>query len=139
MAFTYDDAYYVSYANAPCDFLNSYKSTCDLSGRPLSGVSRLAGVVAAEYARPVGSQLEAYGGADYRVQSSYYSALTDDTFSRVPSYGTLGLHAGVRSNNWDASIWVKNALDKSYYTVVTVDSSQGLAKAVPGDPRYPCG
>jgi iron complex outermembrane recepter protein len=134
---SYTDAYYKSVANTTCPYLLSYQVSCNINGAPLAGVSRWAAASTVEYVRPVGRH-EIYGGGDYSYRSSYDSNLNNDIFARIPGYGLLGAHLGIRAPDgaWDLSFWAKNLLNKFYYTVLSPNSQLGTVSGMPGDPRY---
>jgi iron complex outermembrane receptor protein len=138
----YTDAVYADYKNGPCplELIGAVTRACDLSGKPLPGVSKWVVATGGEYRRPasLGSlDGEAYAGADYNWRSAFFSSASDSVYSRIGAYGLLNLRLGFRSSrNWDASVWVKNAADTRYlqYISAQVGSAGGLL-ANPGDPR----
>jgi iron complex outermembrane recepter protein len=156
LAATFDDADYVAYPRAQCPYLYSYVSTCNLSGAPLAGVSRLTLFGGAEYQHPIGrvdahefgfyklnqQNIIGYFGGDVTYRSSFLSALNDDPFSRVPAYTLLGLHAGARTEDGtlNFSVWVKNLTNKTYLQQIAVGTSAttgiGVSTAILGDPRF---
>jgi iron complex outermembrane receptor protein len=155
-AATYDDGIYVSYPRAQCPYLYSYGSTCNLSGAPLSGLSRLTFFAGTEYQHLIGNvdahefgfyklnqqNLIGYIGGDVSYRSSFLSALNDDPFSRIPAYSLFGLHAGARTEdgNLNVSLWVRNLTNKTYLQQIAVGTSGatgiGVATAILGDPRF---
>ncbi|WP_242124390.1 TonB-dependent receptor [Sphingobium sp. Sx8-8] len=136
-AATYNDAKYTRYTHAVPDYLNSYLTSVDLSGRPASGASKwsLGGTV--EYVRPAGGDRDIYIGADGSYRSGYYASVNLDPFSRVPGFALFGAHAGLRQSEgrWDLSVWVRNLFNKDYYNTISVNSTYGVALAALGEPR----
>jgi iron complex outermembrane receptor protein len=138
---TYDQATDVSYKNAQCPYLLSYKPSCDVSGSQLAGVSRWALSVSADYSAELGNiadqDLIGYTGGQVFYRSGYFSALNDDPYSRITGYSVVDLHAGLRSEDrrWDVSLWVRNLFDTRYDTSVFVNNGFGLVNASLGDPR----
>ncbi|ACB96649.1 TonB-dependent receptor [Beijerinckia indica] len=140
---TYNDATFLSYPKAQCPFAYSYLSTCDLSGQPLTGVSRFALFLGAEYKHSIGHYADqdiiGYIGGDLTYRSSFFSTLNDDPFGLVPAYSVIGLHAGFRTQdgNYDVAFWVKNLANTTYYAQISVGSSSAVpvATAILGDPR----
>jgi len=139
-AFT--DAEYVSYANGPCplELIGTVTRACDLSGRPLPGVSKYVVSVGGEYRRPahvLGLDGEAYVGADWNWRSDFYSNASDSRYSEIGSYGLLNLRAGFRSDDrWEAFVWVKNAGDEEYFQYISgLVGNTGALTGNPGDPR----
>ena len=133
---TYTDAIYRTYTDAPAQYLNSYLTAIDLSGRRASGTSKWAFTGNVEYVQPLGNA-EVYLGGDGSYRSNFYSAVNLDPFSKVPGYAVFGVHAGVRdaSGTWDLSFWVRNLFDKNYYNTKAISSSYGVILAGLGDPR----
>ena len=136
------DGEYASFANGPCPLELTTSSTvaCDLSGKEFPGVSPWAGSIGGEYrwqAGPVGESGEAFIGADASYRSSYYSDASDSEYLKIDSYTLLNLRAGFRSDsNWEAFLFVKNALDEEYFQFLSFESSRsGLVVGNPGDPR----
>jgi iron complex outermembrane recepter protein len=134
-AFT--DATYVSYKNALCPYELSYNSYCNISGQPLSGVSKWAGSIWTEYTRPVGHGLNGYIGGNVAYRSSFYSTVNDDPYAKVPAYTLVGARIGVRSDNgkWDLSVWASNLFNEKYWNTLSVNSTLGTINGVLGDPR----
>jgi iron complex outermembrane receptor protein len=135
-AATYNDAEYQKYTNAVPSYLESYKTSVDLSGRQASGAPKwsLGGTV--EYVHPAGDK-EVYVGGDGSYRSSYFATVNLDPFSRVPGYALFGAHAGIRESDgrWDLSVWVRNLFDKNYYNTIAVNASYGVALSSIGEPR----
>nr|WP_249194895.1 TonB-dependent receptor [Gluconobacter cerinus] len=125
---TYDDAYYNSFASAPCAIENSYNKSCNFTGSRLALVPKWVGVLGFDYQHPVGHvggvNLMAYGGATYTMQSSFFSATNDSIYSRINGYALLNLTFGLRSEDrkWDVSGWIHNATDKKYFTLLAGSS-----------------
>jgi len=134
-AFT--DATYLKYTNAICPFLLSYQTSCDISGQPLSGVSKWAGAVQARYEAPVADGVSGYVAADASYRSSFYSSVNDDPFTRIKGYALVGAQVGMRRDGgpWDVSLWVRNLLDKDYLLTATVNATWGLTQVAVGEPR----
>ncbi|WP_375395579.1 TonB-dependent receptor [uncultured Sphingomonas sp.] len=132
----YDDAYYVSYKNAPTPYLTSYLGVVDLSGQPASGAPKWSLTGSAEYVMK-GSAVDFYAGGDESYRSSFFAAVNLDPFSRVAGYTLTGLHAGIRKPDarWDVSVWVRNLFDKDYYNTRAVSAQFGVVLAALGEPR----
>lgn len=134
---TFTDASYVRYTNAICPFLQSYKTSCDISGQRLSGTSKWVGAVQARYETALGSRLVGYAAADASYRSRFFSAVNDDPFTEIKGYALVGAQLGLRAANgpWDVSVWARNLLDKNYLTTATVNGTWGLTQVAPGEPR----
>lgn len=138
---TYNDVYFASFAKAPCPF-EIGASSCDLSGQHLSLTPKWAFVVGGEYyqrldpVEALGPQpLIAYVGADFAYQTAFYSDVPASIYNRIPAYGLLNVHAGVRFEDasWDLSGWVHNALDTRYFTTLSA-ANTGLITGNVGQP-----
>jgi len=134
-SFTYDDAFFGSYANAACPYELSFMTTpCNLTGKPLPITPKFAMAVGGEYSRHIDwfdsfspKPVVGYAGADWTYQTSFFSNYDDSIYSVIPAYGLLNLHAGVRFDDasWDLSVWVHNALDKHYFINLSAISLPG--------------
>jgi iron complex outermembrane receptor protein len=86
--------------------------------------------------RKTDGEVDAYLGADWSLRSSFYAAVNLDPFSKVNEYQLLGLHAGVRyGKHWDASFWMRNALDEHYLNTSSVTATYGVTYVEVGEPR----
>jgi iron complex outermembrane receptor protein len=134
---SFTDAIYVRYTNAICPFLQSYQTSCDISGQRLSGTSKWAGAVQARYEAPLSETLVGYTAADATYRSTFYSAVNDDPFSRIKGYALVGAQLGLRAANgpWDVSIWGRNLFDKDYLLTSTVNATWGITQVGVGEPR----
>lgn len=119
---TYDNAYNESNPAAPCPIERGGSSvSCNLTGRPLAGVSPWVGSFGGEYDQPlppIGREnLVAYFGANYILRSGFYSAADDSYYSHVPGYGLGNLTFGVKQQGggWDLSGWIRNFTNTRYY------------------------
>jgi iron complex outermembrane receptor protein len=139
----YDDAIYTSFSNSPCGIEYSGIATiCNLTGKPVSGAPRWTANVRGEYSHVLGSaSIRGYGGAEYNYRSSNFYTSDDSSYALIPGYGLVNLHLGLRSNSgsWDASLWVRNALNKDYFTALNNPSggvfATGYIVGSIGDPR----
>jgi iron complex outermembrane receptor protein len=133
---TYNDAYYVSYRGASAQYLTSYQTTVDLSGRTASGAPKWSLTGTAEYTRSVGS-VDVFAGGDASYRSGYYAAVNLDPFSYVPGYSLFGIHAGIRQpdSRWDVSLWVRNLANKNYFNTKAINAQIGVINAALGEPR----
>jgi iron complex outermembrane receptor protein len=138
----YTGAEYISYPNGPCPLeqIGSVTRACDLSGRPLPGVSKYVVSLGGEYRRPIrlgGLDGEAYAGADWNWRSGFFSNASDSVYSRIDSYGLLNLRVGFAADDrWDVFAWVKNATDEEYFQYISGHvGNTGALYGNPGDPR----
>ncbi|OYX56683.1 MAG: hypothetical protein B7Y86_07845 [Brevundimonas subvibrioides] len=136
------DGEYASFANGPCPLERVSASTaaCDLSGKALPGVSPRAIALGGELHAPgtaLGLSGEAFVGADASYRSTYNSDAAVSRYTEIAGYSLLNLRAGFRSDDgWEASVFVKNALDEAYLQFVSVQTgNSGLVIGNPGDER----
>jgi iron complex outermembrane recepter protein len=119
----YDNAYYASNPNAPCPIEEGGPThSCNLSGRPLVGVSAWTGSFGGEYDQPLPpigrfQNVVAYVSGNYLLKSGFYSGADDSAYSYIPGYGVGNLAFGVKQANeaWDLSGWIHNFTDARYY------------------------
>lgn len=139
---SWTDGEYTSFKNGPCPLerIGASTAACDLSGKELPGVSPWALAFGGEVHGPgsaLGLSGEVFAGADASYRSTYNSDAAVSQFTEIKGYGLLNLRAGFRSDNgWEASVFVKNALDEEYLQFVTVQTgNSGLVIGNPGDER----
>jgi len=136
------DGEYTSFRNGPCplELIGASTAACDLSGKELPGVSPWALAFGGELHGPgsvLGLSGEVFAGADASYRSTYNSDAAVSRYTEIEGYGLLNLRAGFRSDNgWEASVFVKNALDEEYLQFVSVQTgNSGLVIGNPGDER----
>jgi len=138
---TYADTIYVSYPAAPCPFGTSGPNggtICDLSGATLPNAPRWAIAAGGEAALPISAASEVYAGADWSWRSRYITASDNSSFGKIPGYAIVNGRLGVRDPNgrWDIFGWVRNLLNKDYYTRRGLAPfNTGYLGAAVGDPR----
>lgn len=129
---------YVNFANGPCplELIGNSTSACNLSGRPLPGLSKWAFSGGAEYRIPMGEDMT-YVGVDATYRSSFYSDASDSKYLKVDSYTVVNLRAGlITSGNWEFVVWAKNIFDTHYYQYLQPQTgNSGAVVGLVGDPR----
>jgi iron complex outermembrane receptor protein len=124
---SYDDAYYTSFANAPCpaEIIDAghAPATCNLTGHPIVGAPRWTLNPGASYDWNTASGLKEYVSGTYSWRSWSEGTIDDSKYSQIPAYGVLNLSTGWKTprttaGGWEASLWVRNAFDKRYFTGV---------------------
>jgi len=140
---TYNDAYFRNYKNGQCPYLQvtaANGGVCDLSGRQLTGVSKLVYNLNAEYQFPVANTPTlAYVGGNWSYRSEAYGSLNTDPYAKIPGYGIAGAYLGVRDKNgaWDLKFWGRNLFDKTYFVNASVDTATTYTySGTLGDPRF---
>ncbi|HKE96175.1 MAG TPA: TonB-dependent receptor [Povalibacter sp.] len=137
----YNEATYESFRNSPCGIeWVGVATTCDLTGKPVSGAPRWSGVARSEYAHSFGSgAVDGFAGVEYTFKSSSYYTPDDSIYTLIDGYGLWNAQLGVRapSGRWEVSLWGRNLLDKDYFTALgTAPSGLGAGYVVGtvGDP-----
>lgn len=123
---SYNDVRYLSYKDAPCPPEVSLRpgapASCDLSGHQVVGASKWIGNANGEYKWNLDNGLEPYVTGSYAFRSKAVGTVEDSDYGQIPSYAVVNLSTGLRGNyeqgQWDVSLWLKNAFDKTYYTTL---------------------
>lgn len=139
---SYNDVRYLSYKDAPCPPEVSLRpgapASCDLSGHQVVGASKWIGNANGEYKWNLDNGLEEYVTASYAFRSKAVGTVEDSEYGQIPSYAVVNLSTGLRGNyeqgQWDVSLWLKNAFDKTYYTTLWTGGNGGY-EGLLGTPR----
>ncbi|WP_121356704.1 TonB-dependent receptor domain-containing protein, partial [Pseudomonas aeruginosa] len=139
---SYNDVRYLSYKNAPCApevaFQAGAPASCDLSGHQVVGASKYIANFNGEYRWKLDDGLEPYLTASYAFRSRAVGTIDDSAYGQIPSYALVNASAGLRGDygdgQWDLSLWLKNAFDKTYFTSLWNSANGGYA-GVLGTPR----
>ncbi|SDS83252.1 TonB-dependent receptor [Pseudomonas prosekii] len=139
---SYNDVSYLSYKDAPCPPEISQApgapASCDLSGHQVVGASKWIGNANGEYKWNLSSGLEEYVTASYAFRSKAVGTVEDSDYGQIPSYAVVNLSTGLRGDfnqgQWDVSLWLKNAFDKTYYTTLWTGGNGGY-EGLLGTPR----
>jgi iron complex outermembrane recepter protein len=140
-ALAYDEAIYTSFHSAPCGAeWTGIATSCDLTGRPISGAPSWSGALQVEYSRGMARNLEASGGIEYTFRSSSYYSSDDSAYSLIDGYGLVNIHLnmGPPSERWQIALWVRNVLDKEYFASLSALAGvfgSGYVAGIIGDPR----
>ncbi|MBI1250018.1 MAG: TonB-dependent receptor [Alphaproteobacteria bacterium] len=137
----YSDGTYEDFKNGPCPLerIGAGTTACDLSGRPLPGLSRWAVALGGEARhRSEGERAgEFFLGADATYRSSFYSDASDSRYALIDGYTVVNARAGWRGDEGlEAFVWLRNAFDEDYLNFVSFQSgNSGLILGSPGDER----
>jgi iron complex outermembrane receptor protein len=136
----YNEATYTSFHSAPCGTeWTGIATSCDLTGRPISGAPRWSGVAHVEYTRGLTRHLQSTSGIEYTFRSSSYYNSDDSAYSLIRGYGLLNIHMSVRppSEHWQISLWARNVLNKEYFSALSAGGvfGAGYVAGSIGDPR----
>ncbi|MCV4281220.1 TonB-dependent receptor [Pseudomonas capsici] len=139
---SYNDVRYTSYKDAPCppevSLLAGAPASCDLSGHQVVGASKYIANVNGEYKWDLDNGLQEYVTASYAFRSKAVGTVEDSDYAQIPSYAVVNLSTGLRGDlgqgQWDVSLWLKNAFDKTYYTTLWSEPNGGYGGLL-GAPR----
>lgn len=139
---SFNDVSYLSYKDAPCPPEISQApgapASCDLSGHQVVGASKWIGNANGEYKWNLDNGFEPYVTASYAFRSKAVGTVEDSDYGQIPSYAVVNLSTGLRGDfnqgQWDVSLWVKNAFDKTYYTTLWTGGNGGY-EGLLGTPR----
>ncbi|WP_367082439.1 TonB-dependent receptor [Pseudomonas sp. HOU2] len=139
---SYNDVSYLSYKDAPCPPEISQApgapASCDLSGHQVVGASKWIGNANGEYKWNLANGFEPYVTASYAFRSKAVGTVEDSDYGQIPSYAVVNLSTGLRGDfnqgQWDVSLWLKNAFDKTYYTTLWTGGNGGY-EGLLGTPR----
>jgi len=148
----YTDAKYVRFRDAPCPPELSGGTTgatpsapgtpggvspanCDISGQVLPGISKWALGFGGEVNVPV-AEGQVYLGYDGSWRSRFSSNPSPSAYTWIDGYALSNFRLGYRKGKVNAFAWVRNAFDKRYFELLSVQSGNtGLIVGQPGDPR----
>lgn len=137
-ALAYADGANTDYPLGPCPLERQTAATlaCDLSDRPLAGLSRWVGSLGFDYARPLGSgTLLLHGNSSLR--SRYNTSVSASRYTWIAGHGISNARVGYRAaRGWEAHLFVRNLFDADYLTAMTLQTgNSGLIFGQPGEPR----
>ncbi|MBB4154658.1 iron complex outermembrane receptor protein [Sphingomonas jinjuensis] len=137
-AFAYADGRYADYPAGPCpiELQSATTTACNLSGRRLASLPRLAVTAGIDYAQPIGS-----GAAFVHVDTASRSGVNGDPglsrFTYIRGYNLTNANIGYRfADGIEVAVFARNLLDADYTQNVTVQAgNSGLVLGTPSDPR----
>ncbi len=143
VSYAYTNGKYASFLNGPCPLeqIGTSTTVCNLSGRPLPGLSRNVWSVGAEYDTPVAFGHiagEGYVHVEASTRTGYYGDASDSLYGFIGGYGVVNLSLGLRQDGgpWEVFGWVRNIGDENYLQNITIQSgNSGLITGTPSDPR----
>ncbi|MDD0975892.1 TonB-dependent receptor [Pseudomonas fontis] len=139
---SYNDVRYLAYKDAPCApevaLQAGAPASCDLTGHQVVGASKWIGNANGQYQWDLDNGLQPYVTASYAFRSKAVGTVEDSDYAQIPSYAVVNLSTGLRGDfgegQWDVSLWLKNAFDKTYYTTLWTAANGGY-EGVLGTPR----
>jgi len=133
---------YMSYKDAPCApevaLQPGAPASCDLTGHQVAGASKWIANANGEYKWNLDNGWEEYVTGSYAFRSKAAGTVEDSAYGQIPSYAVVNLSTGLRGDfkqgQWDVSLWLKNAFDKTYYTTLWTGGNGGY-EGLLGTPR----
>jgi iron complex outermembrane recepter protein len=134
----YADGANTDYPTGPCPLEVQTAATvaCNLTGVPLSGLSKWSGTLGFDYELPMGDGAVRLH-SDTSMRSGYNSDASGSRYTEIEGYSLTNASVGYR---WDAglevSVFARNLFDEDYITALTVQTgNSGLILGQPSDPR----
>ncbi len=123
----FNDVRYTSYHNAPCPIGGG--SVCDLTGARVYEAPKWTANAIVVYRFPETHGLSPYFIGRYAYRSSMFGTVDDGPYGRIPGYGLASFRIGATfgGGRYDASLWVDNAFDKTYYQNLNALSITGAS------------
>ena len=124
---SYNDVRYTSYPNAPCGV--GVAGICNLTGQPVYQAPKWVWNASLRYAWDVGGDIHPYAQAQYSYRSGVFGTVDDSPYGWIPDYSLVNARLGAKfgDGRYDASIWVNNLTDKSYFQNLSTASIVGAA------------
>jgi len=119
----YNDTKYLTYDNARCmpevSLQTDPPRSCNLNGKPVFRAPKISLSILGRYDYNINNISSLYATVRYSYRTSTFATVDDSPSAKIPAYGLLNFSLGykiqVRNTNVDTSIWVNNALNKTYY------------------------
>jgi iron complex outermembrane recepter protein len=90
----------------------------NLQGQSFELTPTWAAAAGATYDTPLSASMNGFVSIDETYQSASHGGYGDDPIFRIDPYALMDANLGVRetTDRWRAELWVRNALDKYYWT-----------------------
>jgi iron complex outermembrane receptor protein len=124
---SYNDVRYTSYPNAPCGV--GVTGTCNLTGQPVYQAPKWVWNASLRYAWDLRGDIHPYAQAQYSYRSGVFGTVDDSPYGWIPDYSLVNARLGAKfgDGRYDASIWVNNLTDKTYFQNLSTASIVGAA------------
>jgi outer membrane receptor protein involved in Fe transport len=138
LSYAWTDAEFRDYiSQEQADLLGSDGSIADnnrlgsVRGKRLPRIPKHTAAAVVSYARPVAAQLEGYGTVDWTFESSRFAQ--EHNLIETGDRSLINLRGGIRSDDWDISLWVRNLFDDTTPTDIQryFDSRSGALPSFP--------
>jgi len=134
----YADGVYADYPAGPCpiELQTAATTACNLTGKPLVGLSRWAESLSLDYTLPAGPG-EVVFHADSAWRSRYNGDPTISAYTWIEGYNLTNASLGWRSRHgWEVDVFARNLLGANYIQNLTIQAgNSGLILGTPSDPR----
>lgn len=138
LGLAYADGENTDYPTGPCPLEVQTAATvaCNLTGVPLSGLSKWSGTLGFDYELPMGDGLIRLH-SDTSIRSGYNSDAAGSRYTEIEGYSVTNASLGYR---WDTglevSVFARNLFDEDYISALTIQTgNSGLILGQPSDPR----
>ena len=124
---SYNDVTYTSYPNAPCPV--GVTGICNLTGQPVYQAPKWIWNALVRYEWKWRDDLRPYVQAQATYRSGVFGTVDDSPYGWIPDYSLVNARLGAKFGHgrYDASIWVNNLTDKTYFQNLGTASIVGAA------------
>lgn len=142
-ALAYADGRYTSYPAGPCplEVQTSGTTACDLTGKPLVGLSKWSESLGADWTLPVHGTPLGEGALALHSDTQWRSAYNGDpslsAVTGIDAYTLTNASIGWRAAaGWEVAVFARNLFKADYIQNLTVQAgNSGLILGTPSDPR----
>jgi len=134
----YADGENTDYPAGPCPLEVQTAATvaCDLTGKPLAGLSELSGTLGFDYLKSMGDgEFSLHWDTNYR--DGYFSDTSASIYTWIDGFSVTNASVGYRfARGWELDLFARNLLDEEYVTALTIQTgNSGLILGQAGEPR----
>ncbi|THD54151.1 TonB-dependent receptor [Phenylobacterium sp.] len=124
---SYNDVRYTSYPNAPCPV--GVTGICNLTGQPVYEAPKWIWNALVRYEWNWRDDLRPYVQAQATYRSGVFGTVDDSPYGWIPDYSLVNARIGAKFGHgrYDASLWVNNLTDKTYFQNLSTASVVGAA------------
>ncbi|WP_242185952.1 TonB-dependent receptor [Sphingomonas sp. CARO-RG-8B-R24-01] len=134
----YADGRYKDYPAGPCplEVQTNATTACNLTGRPLAGLSKWSETIGLNYAVPFRSGAVILHG-DSNFRTSYYGDPTLSKYTLIDGFNQTNASLGFRAaSGLEVAVFVRNLFDTNYIQNLTIQAgNSGLILGTPSEPR----
>jgi iron complex outermembrane recepter protein len=137
-ALAYADGENTNYPGGPCPLEVQTAATvaCNLTGVPLSALSKWSGTLGFDYELPLGDGALLIH-SDTSARTSYNSDASGSRYTEIKGYSVTNARVAYRfDDTWELAVFARNLFDADYITALTIATgNSGLILGQPSDPR----